>query len=183
VAAARSTRLAWVVATLLAAGLAAQELRWQLHAPFSLAGLSHAVGVPVDVTLTAGFALRNDSRLPLEIERLTLQGDQQREGGGMIYLSTTELAVLRGVAEGEAVPAMPGTLLERGLRGGEPVGQRVAPGESIELGASLVGDGAGEYGLGPFEIGYRWGPFHGTQNVPLPRDYRVRVTGIEGRPP
>jgi hypothetical protein len=183
VAALRSLRLAWVVAALLAAAVVAQELRWQLHAPFSLAGLSHAVGVPVDVTLTAGFALRNDSRLPLEIERLSLRGDQQRAGGEMVFLSTTELALLRGVAEGEAVPAMPGTLLERGLRGGEPVGQRVAPGESIELGASLVGDGAGEYGLGPFEIDYRWGPFRGSQEVPLPRDYRVRVTAIDGRSP
>ena len=172
----RSGRLAWALAATLAVVALAQELRWELHRPLSLAGLSHAVGVPVGTTLTAGFAIRNDAWLPLEITAIELRGDQRRAGEELVFLSVTEIAALRGVSEGEAVPALPGTLLERSLRGGDPVGLRLAPGEAMELGVSLVGDGAAEYGLGPFEVRYRWGPLRGEQDVPLPRDYRVRVT-------
>ncbi len=178
---ARSARVAWTCAALLAVGLVVQSLRTEMAAPWELAGLSHAVGIPVGMRLTAGFAVRNRSRLPLRIVSITVRGDergmpQDPAANRRVRLDVVEVAVLRGVPDGEAVPALPGTLLERELRGGSPKGARVSAGEAVELGVSVVGDGAGEFGLGPIEVAFQWGPWSGEQTVPLPRDYRVRVT-------
>lgn len=168
-----------VLALLLAALLllvAWQELRWQLHEPFVLRGLSHAVGVPVGETLSIGYQLRNRSRMPLVIEGIELPSEQRRTITGTRRLEVLELAAL---PTGELAIAAQGRPIDRGLRTAPVEGAHVPPDQNLALVASFVGTGPGRFYIGPFTVRYRFGPFRGSQRLPLSRAYGFSVTPRE----
>ena len=174
-------RRAWALAALLLFGalllaLAWQELRWQTHEPFRLRGVSHAVGAPVGETLSVGYQLRNESRLPLRIESIELPSERRRRITETVRLDVLEVAAL---PSGELAIAARGRPLARGLRTDDVEGRQVAPGEDLALVVSYVGDGPGRFYVGPFLVGYRFGPFRGEQRVPLSRAYGFEITEPE----
>jgi hypothetical protein len=157
----------------LMAAVAAQELRWQMHQPFELTGVSHAVSVPRRVPLTAGYTVRNNSVLPLKLESLSILGDSRTVGvTDTVRLDVTHIVATSG---DRPVPAKPGTAFNRHLAASAPEGRTLQPGQSLGLAATYVGSGPGRFRAGPLELVYRWGPFRRSQSLSLGRGYQVVV--------
>lgn len=176
----RAARGGWLVAAALLAVVVLQEIRWQMSDPFELAAVSHAVGVPAGEALTAGYAIRNTSRLPLSIEGIAVPGDAHTRGDG----TTVRLDVMNVAATPRQTPsaAKRGGALELGLSTSRVDGQGVAPGEQLALAVTYRGTGPDRFSAGPLIVRYGFGPWEGEQRVSLGRGYRIVVTGPDPTP-